>query len=143
MAQTYRKQKYALARERQTGASAPAAGRDVRRPFRCSRVLSNVDGKFLMDSVPFSCCNPSSPRPCIQHHLTNNSAHYDYDHRAEDLNIWTRGCREALFSYFSGLMTGVGVLVAATVLLQVSLSLGNLARARLSPKEPSDAWMER
>ncbi|XP_019715556.1 peripherin-2b [Hippocampus comes] len=82
------------------------------------RVLSNVDGKFLMDSVPFSCCNPGSPRPCIQHHLTNNSAHYDYDHRVEELNIWTRGCREALFSYFSGLMTGVGVLVAATVLLQ-------------------------
>ncbi|XP_037128074.1 peripherin-2b [Syngnathus acus] len=82
------------------------------------RVLSNVDGKFLMDSVPFSCCNPGSPRPCIQHHLTNNSAHYDYDHRTEELNIWTRGCREALFSYFSGLMTGVGVLVSAFVLLQ-------------------------
>ncbi|XP_051936624.1 peripherin-2b [Hippocampus zosterae] len=82
------------------------------------RVLSNVEGKFLMDSVPFSCCNPGSPRPCIQHHLTNNSAHYDYDHRTEDLNIWTRGCREALFSYFSGLMSGAGALVAATVLLQ-------------------------
>ncbi|TNN22230.1 Peripherin-2 [Liparis tanakae] len=73
-----------------------------------------------MDSVPFSCCNPGSPRPCIQHQLTNDSAHYDYDHRLEELNIWPRGCREALFSYFSGLMTSIGVLVIATVVLEVS-----------------------
>lgn len=72
-----------------------------------------------MDSVPFSCCNPGSPRPCIQHHLTNNSAHYDYDHRIEELNIWTRGCREALFAYFSSMMTGIGVLVIATIILEV------------------------
>lgn len=87
----------------------------------CSRVLSNVEGKYLMDSVPFSCCNPGSPRPCIQHHLTNNSAHYDYDHRIEELNIWTRGCREALFAYFSGMMTSIGVLIIATIVLEVRL----------------------
>lgn len=87
----------------------------------CSRVLSNVEGKYLMDSVPFSCCNPGSPRPCIQHHLTNNSAHYDYDHRIEELNIWTRGCREALFAYFSGMMSSIGVLIICTIVLEVRL----------------------
>lgn len=86
-----------------------------------SRVLSNVEGRYLMDSVPFSCCNPGSPRPCIQHHLTNNSAHYDYDHRIEELNIWTHGCREALFSYFSGIMTSIGVLIIVTIILEVRL----------------------
>uniref|UniRef100_A0A3Q3QIR9 Peripherin-2 n=1 Tax=Monopterus albus TaxID=43700 RepID=A0A3Q3QIR9_MONAL len=75
------------------------------------RVLSNVEGKYLMDSVPFSCCNPGSSRPCIQHHLTNNSAHYDYDLRTEELNIWMRGCREALFSYYSSMMNSIGALV--------------------------------
>lgn len=85
----------------------------------CSRVLSNVEGKYLMDSVPFSCCNPGSPRPCIQHHLTNNSAHYDYDHRIEELNIWTRGCREAVFSYYSGIMTAIGMLVIFTFIVEV------------------------
>ncbi|KAG8000397.1 Peripherin-2, partial [Nibea albiflora] len=83
-----------------------------------NRVLSNVEGKYLMDSVPFSCCNPGSPRPCIQHHLTNNSAHYDYDHRIEELNIWTRGCREALFSYFSGMMNSIGILIITTIILE-------------------------
>ncbi|XP_047458642.1 peripherin-2b [Mugil cephalus] len=83
------------------------------------RVLSNVEGKFLMDSVPFSCCNPGSPRPCLQHHLTNNSAHYDYDHRTEELNIWTRGCREALFSYYSSIMSSIGTLVLLTAVLEV------------------------
>uniref|UniRef100_A0A8C5GEL6 Peripherin-2 n=1 Tax=Gouania willdenowi TaxID=441366 RepID=A0A8C5GEL6_GOUWI len=89
------------------------------------RVLSNVEGKYLMDSVPFSCCNPGSPRPCIQHHLTNNSAHYDYDHRIEELNIWTRGCREALFSYYSSMMNSIAALVLLTVLLQVSLLMSH------------------
>ncbi|KAF3841606.1 hypothetical protein F7725_023557 [Dissostichus mawsoni] len=56
------------------------------------RVLSNVEGKYLMDS----------------HHLTNNTAHYDYDHRIEELNIWSRGCREALFAYFSSMMNSIG-----------------------------------
>lgn len=82
-------------------------------------MLSNVEGKYLMDSVPFSCCNPGSPRPCIQHHLTNNSAHYDYDHRIEELNIWTRGCHEALFSYFSGVMSSIGVCTILTIILEV------------------------
>uniref|UniRef100_A0A674MAF6 Retinal outer segment membrane protein 1a n=1 Tax=Takifugu rubripes TaxID=31033 RepID=A0A674MAF6_TAKRU len=30
------------------------------------RVKSNVDGRYLVDGVPFSCCNPSLPRPCLQ-----------------------------------------------------------------------------
>lgn len=85
----------------------------------CSRVLSNVEGKYLMDSVPFSCCNPGSPRPCIQHHVTNNSAHYDYDHRTEELNIWNRGCLEAVFSYYSSIMTSIGVLIIISVFLEV------------------------
>lgn len=84
-----------------------------------SRVMSNVEGKYIMDSVPFSCCNPGSPRPCIQHHLTNNSAHYDYDHRTEELNIWNRGCREAVFSYYSSIMSGIGVLIFIFIVLEV------------------------
>ncbi|XP_077585095.1 peripherin-2b [Stigmatopora nigra] len=113
------------------------------------RLLSNVEGKFLMDSVPFSCCNPGSPRPCIQHHLTNNSAHYDYDHRSEELNIWTRGCREALFSYFSGLMSSAGVLVAAVALLEcadmaglkyLSTALDTMADPE-NPECESEGWL--
>lgn len=84
-----------------------------------SRVLSNVEGKFLMESVPFSCCNPGSPRPCIQHQLTNNSAHYDYDHHTEELNIWTRGCRESLVAYYGGMMNSIGGLMLLYIILEV------------------------
>lgn len=86
-----------------------------------------------MDSVPFSCCNPGSPRPCIQHHLTNNSAHYDYDHRIEELNIWTRGCREALFYYFSSTMTTIGVLVVFTIILEVRVRPTSTLANQLPP----------
>lgn len=79
-----------------------------------------MDGQYLMDGVPFSCCNPSSPRPCIQLQMTNNSAHYSYDHYTEELNVWRRGCREALLSYYGGMMTSIGVLVLLVTILEVS-----------------------
>lgn len=84
-----------------------------------SRIKSNVDGRYLVDGVPFSCCNPSSPRPCIQYQLTNNSAHYNYDYQTEELNIYLRGCREALVHYYMGLMNTIGAGVLSVFLLQV------------------------
>lgn len=86
-----------------------------------SRVKSNVDGRYLVDGVPFSCCNPSSPRPCIQYQLTNNSAHYNYEYQTEELNIYLQGCREALLSYYMGLMNTIGGGVLSVFLLQVFL----------------------
>ncbi|XP_059422708.1 peripherin-2-like [Carassius carassius] len=113
------------------------------------RVQSNVEGKYLMESVPFSCCNPGSPRPCIQHHLTNNSAHYSYDHHTEDLNIWTRGCREALVSYYGGMMNSIGAFVLLFIIMQavvtvglqyLSTSLETLADPE-NPESESEGWL--
>lgn len=86
-----------------------------------SRVKSNVDGRYLVDGVPFSCCNPSSPRPCIQYQISNNSAHYNYEYQTEELNIYLQGCREALLSYYMGLMNTIGGGVLSVFLLQVFL----------------------
>lgn len=87
--------------------------------FSSSRIKSNVDGRYLVDGVPFSCCNPSSPRPCIQYQLTNNSAHYSYDHQTEELNLWLRGCRAALLNYYSSLMNSMGVVTLFVWLFEV------------------------
>lgn len=86
---------------------------------RPSRIRSNVDSRYLLDGVPFSCCNPTSPRPCLQYHLTDNSAHYSYDYHAEELNLHTRGCREALIKYYMGLMNSTGPGVLSVILIQV------------------------
>ncbi|KAM9076603.1 peripherin-2 [Megaptera novaeangliae] len=88
------------------------------------RIKSNVDGRYLVDGVPFSCCNPSSPRPCIQYQLTNNSAHYSYDHQTEELNLWVRGCRVALLSYYSNLMNSVGAVTLLVWLFEVTITVG-------------------
>ncbi|XP_060912258.1 rod outer segment membrane protein 1a [Labrus mixtus] len=85
------------------------------------RIKSNVDGRYLVDGVPFSCCNPTSPRPCIQYQLTNNTAHYNYDYQTEELNIYLRGCREALVNYYMGLMNTIGTAVLSVFLLQGSV----------------------
>ncbi|KAJ8365409.1 hypothetical protein SKAU_G00142400 [Synaphobranchus kaupii] len=113
------------------------------------RINSNVDGQYLMNGVPFSCCNPNSPRPCIQHQVTNNTAHYSYDHHTEELNIWIRGCRDALLSYYGGLMNTIGALVLLVTILEVGVMVGlqyvktSLATL-VNPEDPeseSEGWL--
>ncbi|XP_073343607.1 peripherin-2-like [Pagrus major] len=87
------------------------------------RVRSNVDSRFLLDGVPFSCCNPASPRPCLQYHLTDNRAHYSYDYQSEELNLHSRGCRQALIDYYMDLMNSTGPGVLSVILIQLSVLL--------------------
>ncbi|XP_012496279.1 PREDICTED: peripherin-2 [Propithecus coquereli] len=113
------------------------------------RIKSNVDGRYLVDGVPFSCCNPSSPRPCIQYQLTNNSAHYSYNHQTEELNLWVRGCRAALLSYYSSLMNSMGVATLLVWLFEVSITAGlrylhTALDSVPNPEEPeceSEGWL--
>ncbi|XP_072252517.1 rod outer segment membrane protein 1b [Leuresthes tenuis] len=95
------------------------------------RIRSNVDRRYLLDGVPFSCCNPSSPRPCLRYHLTDNHAHFNYDYQSEELNLHPRGCRKALIDYYMGLMnsTGPGVLSVILIQMTVFLSLRYLQTA--------------
>ncbi|XP_023847669.2 RDS/peripherin-like protein xRDS35 [Salvelinus sp. IW2-2015] len=74
-----------------------------------------------MDGVPFSCCNPGSPRPCLQNHLTDNAAHYNYEHQSEELNLYIRGCRQALVDYYMGLMNTIGPGILSVISLQMSV----------------------
>ncbi|XP_055469037.1 peripherin-2 [Psammomys obesus] len=113
------------------------------------RIKSNVDGRYLVDGVPFSCCNPSSPRPCIQYQLTNNSAHYSYDHQTEELNLWLRGCRHALLAYYSSLMNTMGVVTLLVWLFEVSITAGlrylhTALESMSNPEDPecdSEGWL--
>lgn len=86
---------------------------------RFSRIRSNVDGKYLLDGVPFSCCNINSPRPCIQQQISNNSAHFNYEHQTEELNLWMKGCRQALLEYYIHIMQSIGLTVLITWLFEV------------------------
>ncbi|EFB21320.1 hypothetical protein PANDA_002443, partial [Ailuropoda melanoleuca] len=113
------------------------------------RIKSNVDGRYLVDGVPFSCCNPSSPRPCIQYQLTNNSAHYSYDHQTEELNLWVNGCRAALLSYYSGLMNSTGAVTLLAWLFEVTITIGlrylhTALEGVSNPEDPeseSEGWL--
>uniref|UniRef100_A0A671N1H1 Photoreceptor outer segment membrane glycoprotein 2-like n=1 Tax=Sinocyclocheilus anshuiensis TaxID=1608454 RepID=A0A671N1H1_9TELE len=106
-------------------------------------------GKYLMDGVPFSCCNVNSPRPCIQYQITNNSAHFNYDYQTEELNLWMRGCRQALLDYYTNIMHSVGLTVLIIWLFELSVltgvrylqtSLENVLRQG-DPECESDGWL--
>ncbi|XP_028903450.1 peripherin-2 [Ornithorhynchus anatinus] len=113
------------------------------------RIKSNVDGRYLVDGVPFSCCNPNSPRPCIQYQITNNSAHYSYDYQTEELNLWGRGCREALLFYYSGMMNSMGGIVLLVWFFEVSVMVGlrylhTSLESIANPEDPeckSEGWL--
>ncbi|XP_076835065.1 photoreceptor outer segment membrane glycoprotein 2-like [Brachyhypopomus gauderio] len=88
------------------------------------RLHSNVEGKYLLDSVPFSCCNTNSPRPCIQYQITNNSAHFNYDYLTEELNLWRRGCHQALVEYYTNIMHSIGCTVLLIWIFELSVLTG-------------------
>ena len=87
--------------------------------LRLSRLRSNVEGKYLMDSVPFSCCSTFSPRPCIQQQVSNSSAHFNYDLQSQQRNLWRRGCRQALLDHYTGIMQSIGLTVLLIWLFEV------------------------
>ncbi|XP_064181600.1 photoreceptor outer segment membrane glycoprotein 2 [Anguilla rostrata] len=122
---------------------------DMSRKEVVDRLRSNVEGKYLMDAVPFSCCSVYSPRPCIQHQITNNSAHFNYDHRTEELNLWRKGCREALLEYYTQIMQSIGLTVLIIWLFEISVLTGvrylqtameNVLRQG-DPDCESDGWL--
>ncbi|XP_056457116.1 rod outer segment membrane protein 1b [Gadus chalcogrammus] len=113
------------------------------------RIRSNVDGRYLVDGVPFSCCNPGSPRPCLQYHLLDNNAHYNYEHQSEELNLYGRGCRQALVSYYMEMLNTIGPGVLSIMFIQVSViaSMRYLqtavegAMALENPEEESEGYL--
>ncbi|XP_040837884.1 rod outer segment membrane protein 1 [Ochotona curzoniae] len=88
------------------------------------RIQSNVEGLYLIDGVPFSCCNPHSPRPCLQSRLSDPHAHPLFDPRQPNLNLWAQGCHGVLLGYLQGLAGTLGSLLAMTFLLQALVLLG-------------------
>ncbi|XP_004383998.1 rod outer segment membrane protein 1 [Trichechus manatus latirostris] len=88
------------------------------------RIQSNVEGLYLIDGVPFSCCNPHSPRPCLQSRLSDPYAHPIFDPRQPNLNLWAQGCHGVLLGYLQGLASTLGSMLAVTFLLQALVLLG-------------------
>jgi len=54
-------------------------------------------GLLLTNSVPFSCCDIQSPRPCIEVDIIDRHRHFAYD-PSNDLTIYQTGCADKLMS---------------------------------------------
>ncbi|KAF1377090.1 hypothetical protein PFLUV_G00218320 [Perca fluviatilis] len=88
------------------------------------RLRSNVDRKYLMDGVPFSCCSTASPRPCIQQRLSDRSAHFNFDRQSQQLNLWRRGCRPALMEHYTQILQSIGLTVLLIWLFELLVLTG-------------------
>lgn len=88
------------------------------------RIQSNVEGLYLIDGVPFSCCNPHSPRPCLQSRLSDPHAHLLFDPRQPNLNLWAQGCHGVLLGHLQELASTLGSMLVVTILLQTLVLLG-------------------
>ncbi|CAH1791378.1 unnamed protein product [Owenia fusiformis] len=61
------------------------------------------NGIYINDDVPFSCCNPESERPCIHHHVHDNSKHFKYNYQTGN-TLHGTGCTEALMTFFADMI---------------------------------------
>lgn len=92
--------------------------------------------KACIYGVPFSCCNPHSPRPCLQSQLSDPHAHPLFDPRQPNLSLWSQGCHEVLLGHLQGLASTLEQLtLAVTFLLQVSQQKSRPPH-RLQPRDP-------
>uniref|UniRef100_A0A4W3KE97 Peripherin 2-like a n=1 Tax=Callorhinchus milii TaxID=7868 RepID=A0A4W3KE97_CALMI len=113
---------------------------DMRSKDVQDRLKSNIDGKFLVDGVPFSCCNPNSPRACIQYNLTDSSAYYNYDYQNEELNLWMKGCRQALLEYYTEIMQSIGLMLTYLFALYLQTAMENV-HLQGDPECESEGWL--
>uniref|UniRef100_A0A673B0P4 Retinal outer segment membrane protein 1b n=1 Tax=Sphaeramia orbicularis TaxID=375764 RepID=A0A673B0P4_9TELE len=82
-------------------------------------------------------------------HLTDNSAHYNYEYHSEELNLYSRGCRQALIDYYMGIMNSTGPGVLSVVLIQVSVLVSlrylqtavEAAMASENPEDDTDGYL--
>lgn len=49
----------------------------------------------------------------------DNNAHYNYEYQSEELNLYSRGCRQALTEHYMELMNSTGPGVLSVILIQV------------------------
>ncbi|KAM9354614.1 photoreceptor outer segment membrane glycoprotein 2-like [Pholidichthys leucotaenia] len=107
------------------------------------RLRSNVERKYLMDGVPFSCCSTLSSPPCIQTRLA--SAHLNQNHQS----LWRTGCRQVLLDHYTGLMRSIGLIVILIWMFELLVLTGvrylqtameNVLRLG-DPDSESDGWI--
>ncbi|CAG2243139.1 PRPH2 [Mytilus edulis] len=69
-----------------------------------------VEGKVVTDSVPFSCCDYLSPRPCIHHDIKDDNLH-----KKNTDTLSKRGCTHILMNFFDNVVllpSGYAILMA-------------------------------
>ncbi|CAC5390750.1 PRPH2 [Mytilus coruscus] len=74
-------------------------------------------GKLYTDSVPFSCCDYLSPRPCIHHDINDKSLHVNFDD-----TLSKRGCTQILMNFFDNVVlkpSGYSILTAFFVQVNI------------------------
>ena len=75
--------------------------------------------EYTNDDVPFSCCDPASPRPCVHHHVATDQLHFQYSHQ-DNHTLYRTGCKKALMDFFGDvLLRSVGLCFLFMFVLQV------------------------
>ncbi|KAL8608285.1 hypothetical protein ACOMHN_042152 [Nucella lapillus] len=100
---------------------------DVDHPEIARRI---VNGEFLTDDAPYSCCDVHLGRPCVHHQVRNLSAHMQL---GPEGTLYTVGCGERLEDYWrSNVLNPIlGILFLVACLLVVCMTLSRLLQTSL------------
>ncbi|KAL3874447.1 hypothetical protein ACJMK2_037459 [Sinanodonta woodiana] len=100
---------------------------------------SGFEDGFISDDVPFSCCSPTSMRPCIHHHVHDNDLHYNYDYR-KSMTINTKGCAITLMEYYGEwvLMTAGAIVICLSLFQVILIALTRILQTSISQSLSAD-----
>ncbi|CAH1793005.1 unnamed protein product [Owenia fusiformis] len=94
------------------------------------------NNKYYTDDVPFSCCDPMSPRPCIHQGVHSFNMHPNYD--KTKVTLYKNGCSKQIMLFFEKLLSVFGrsiftsSIVEWIVLLQMRYLQTSIFTARMS-----------
>ncbi|CAH1793003.1 unnamed protein product [Owenia fusiformis] len=72
-----------------------------------TRVLEKMkNNQYYTDDVPFSCCDPSSPRACIHHGVHSFNRHPNYNQT--EVTLYKKGCSIQIMLFFERILSGFG-----------------------------------
>ena len=87
-----------------------------------------VNGEFIKDDAPFSCCNVQATRPCVHHDLRNISVHRKLGSHG---TLYTDGCNDKLEDYWTTFVLDPvfgALLVVLTLQARLPLNPGLVSR---------------
>ncbi|CAH1793004.1 unnamed protein product, partial [Owenia fusiformis] len=86
---------------------------DLKSPQVQAKMKNN---QYYTDDVPFSCCDPMSPRPCIHQGVHSFNMHPNYNET--NVTLYKSGCSIKIMLFFDDILSGFGGSIFSSLIVE-------------------------